>query len=74
VIAGLPGLLDAGWCLNGDGWAELVPERDYLTCHLWPMHQRAVTLSEKHEPKGVLRGGAVRAWSRSSASPPRTAG
>jgi hypothetical protein len=59
VIAGLPGLMDAGWCLDGDAWDELVPERDYLTGHLWPKHQRAVALSEKHEPKRVLQNGAV---------------
>ena len=59
VIAGLPGLLDAGWCLDGDAWDELVPERDYLTGHLWPKHQRAVLLSEKHEPKRVLKNDAV---------------
>jgi superfamily II DNA or RNA helicase/predicted RNA methylase len=52
-------LLDAGWCLDGDGWDELVPERDYLTGHLWPKHERAVALAEKREPARVLQGGAV---------------
>lgn len=52
-------LLDAGWCLDGDGWDELVPERDYLTGHLWPKHERAVTLADKREPARVLRDGMV---------------
>ncbi len=41
VGARLPELLDAGWCLDGDAWDELVPERDYVTGHLWPKLDRA---------------------------------
>jgi superfamily II DNA or RNA helicase/predicted RNA methylase len=37
----LPALHAAGWCRDGDAWDLLVPERDYLTGHLWPKHQRA---------------------------------
>jgi hypothetical protein len=34
-------LLPAGWCLDGDGWDELVPDRDYFTGFLWPRVDRA---------------------------------
>jgi hypothetical protein len=41
VERALPDLHAAGWCLDGEGWDQLVPERDYLTGHLWPKHTRA---------------------------------
>ncbi len=41
VDRALPDLHAAGWCLDGEGWDQLVPERDYLTGHLWPKHARA---------------------------------
>ena len=59
VVRRLSDLLDVGWCLDGDGWDELVPERDYLTGHLWPKHARAVALAEKQEPARVVPGGLV---------------
>ncbi|MBL8616687.1 MAG: DEAD/DEAH box helicase family protein [Deltaproteobacteria bacterium] len=37
----LPELLDAGWCLDGEGWEELVPAAAYLTGNLWPKLDRA---------------------------------
>jgi superfamily II DNA or RNA helicase len=37
----LPELLEAGWCLDGERWDELVPERDYLVGNLWPRLDRA---------------------------------
>jgi hypothetical protein len=70
VTRRLPELLDAGWCLDGDAWDELVPERDYLTGHLWPKHDRAVALVEARARARRAQGGAVRP---SSASPPRPA-
>jgi hypothetical protein len=49
----LPELLDAGWCVDGDAWDELVPERDYVTGHLWPKHDRAMRLEPGRLPKRV---------------------
>ena len=40
----LPELLDAGWCLDGDSWDELVPDSDYRVGHLWPKLDRAEAL------------------------------
>jgi hypothetical protein len=34
-------MLSAGWCLDGDGWTELVPRSVYLTGELWPKYDRA---------------------------------
>ncbi len=36
-------LVRAGWCLDGAGWDQLLPEAVYLTGHLWPRldHARA---------------------------------
>src|SRR5690606_13434442 len=59
VLRGLPQLLDAGWCLDGDGWDHLVPERDYLTGHLWPKHARAKLLAESGQPERVVQRGKV---------------
>ncbi len=36
-----------------------MPERDYLTGHLWPKHDRAVALVDKHAPANVLRNGRL---------------
>ena len=44
VRARLPELLDAGWCLDGNAFADLVPEADYLTGNLWPKLDRAEAL------------------------------
>jgi superfamily II DNA or RNA helicase len=33
-------LTQAGWCLDGDGWNELVPEGVYYTGDLWPKVDR----------------------------------
>ncbi len=49
----LPELLDAGWCIDGDAWDDLVPERDYVTGHLWPKYDRAMRVDAKHLPKRV---------------------
>ncbi|MEZ5333597.1 MAG: SNF2-related protein [Thermoanaerobaculia bacterium] len=35
-------LVAAGWCLDGEKWDDLVPERDYYVGNLWPKHDRAV--------------------------------
>jgi superfamily II DNA or RNA helicase len=59
VTRRLPELLDVGWFLDGDAWDELVPERDYLTGHLWPKHDRAVALVDKHAPANVMRNGRL---------------
>ena len=34
-------LLPSGWCLDGEGWDQLLPEADYLTGALWPRYDRA---------------------------------
>ncbi len=52
VGARLVELLDAGWCLDGDGWEQLVPEADYLAGNLWPKHDRAAAVA----PDAVLHG------------------
>lgn len=41
VRARLLELVEAGWCLDGETFTELVPEADYLTGHLWPKLDRA---------------------------------
>jgi hypothetical protein len=48
VIAGLPGLLDAGWCLDGDAWNERAPKTRGRTFR-----------AEEHEAVRVLHNGAV---------------
>jgi superfamily II DNA or RNA helicase len=49
----LPELLEAGWCLDGERWDELVPERDYLVGHLWPRYDRAVGRTD--DPQAALQ-------------------
>jgi hypothetical protein len=49
----LPELLEAGWCLDGERWGELVPERDYLVGNLWPRHDRAVARAD--DPQAALQ-------------------
>jgi hypothetical protein len=73
VTRRLPELLDAGWFLDGDAWDELVPERDYLTGHLWPKHDRAVALVDKHAPANVVRNGRCSTWCRRAHRRPRRA-
>ena len=36
-------MLGAGWCLDGNGWNELVPRSVYLTGELWPKYDRAAS-------------------------------
>ncbi|MBL9102747.1 MAG: hypothetical protein JNL82_17505 [Myxococcales bacterium] len=37
----LAAVLGAGWCLDGEGWDELVPGADYVTGRLWPRYDLA---------------------------------
>jgi superfamily II DNA or RNA helicase len=46
-------LLEAGWCLEGERWEELLPERDYLVGNLWPRYDRA--LARADDPQAVLQ-------------------
>ncbi|MFT5684303.1 MAG: superfamily II DNA/RNA helicase [Myxococcota bacterium] len=47
-------LLPAGWFLDGEGWDELVPERDYLTGLLWPRYHRAKARPDDAIARGQL--------------------
>ena len=42
----LAAVLDAGWCLDGEGWDELVPGADYVTGRLWPRHDLAAARAQ----------------------------
>lgn len=42
-------LLGKGWCLDGDGWTDLHPERVYTTGHLWPKIDRARARADQDE-------------------------
>lgn len=42
-------LLAGGWCLDGTGWNELVPEQDYQTGELWPKYDRAVARKDDQQ-------------------------
>ncbi|MFH1467822.1 MAG: SNF2-related protein [Pseudomonadota bacterium] len=41
VLARLGSLFEAGWCLDGKGWTQLLPGPDYASGHLWPRFDRA---------------------------------
>ncbi len=51
-------ILAAGWCLDGDGWNELVPASVYLTGSLWPKMDRAMahTTPQAKAQSGRLLG------------------
>ncbi len=50
----LPELLDAGWCLDGEGFDGLLPRSDYLAGTLWPRHDRIVAaVADGASPHGV---------------------
>jgi superfamily II DNA or RNA helicase len=51
----LPELLEAGWCLDGDRWDELLPERDYLVGNLWPRYDRAVARADDTQAASQAR-------------------
>ena len=53
VHARLSELLDAGWCLDGETFTDLVPESDYLTGNLWPKLDRAEALIAAHAGPAV---------------------